>query len=237
MTTLYTRLPPPSVEYPETDDEPMAEKTTQYRYLTTIKGGLEVLFRDRPDVFIAGDLFWYPVEGRPDIRTAPDVMVALGRPKGERRSYLQWLEGGTPPQVIFEILSPGNRPANLTEKFAFYERYGVEEYYAYDPDSGELLGWERQAGLLRPIPQMRGWVSPRLQVRFELQGNHLQLFAPDGTLFVTYEELAEDAARARAEAEAERRKAEAERRNAEAERLRAERLAARLRELGIDPEA
>jgi hypothetical protein len=47
-----------------------------------VQGNLAALFADRPDVFVAGDLLWYPVEGRPDICRAPDVMVAIGRPKG-----------------------------------------------------------------------------------------------------------------------------------------------------------
>jgi Uma2 family endonuclease len=56
-------------------------------------------------------------------------MVAIGRPKGRRDSYLQWNEGNIPPQVIFEVLSPGNRAAEMENKFAFYQKYGVEEYY------------------------------------------------------------------------------------------------------------
>ena len=32
------------------------------------------------DVFVAGDLFWYPVRGNPRIVTAPDGLVVFGRP-------------------------------------------------------------------------------------------------------------------------------------------------------------
>jgi len=66
---------------------PMAENTEQYTKLTTIKGNIEYLFKPDPNVFIAGDLFWYPVEGHNDIVYAPDVLVAFGRPKGKRGSY------------------------------------------------------------------------------------------------------------------------------------------------------
>lgn len=52
-------------------------------------------------------LLWYPVESHPEIRTAPDVLVVFGRPKGHRGSYKQWEEDNIPPQVVFEILSPG----------------------------------------------------------------------------------------------------------------------------------
>lgn len=93
----------PSVEetdtvYPESDGQPMADNTKQFRWIVTIKEGLEALLADVPDVFVAGDLFWYPVEGRPDIRQAPDVLVAFGPPKGDRGSYRQWQEDDIPPR-------------------------------------------------------------------------------------------------------------------------------------------
>ncbi|MCS6831221.1 MAG: Uma2 family endonuclease [bacterium] len=208
----------------------MADNTVQYECIVTIKGNLDLLFADNPDVFVAGDLLWYPVEGDNKTRTAPDVMVVFGRPKGDRPSYKQWEEQGIAPQVVFEVLSPGNRLSELVEKFLFYQRFGVEEYYVYDPDTGRLDGWLRSNdGTLQPIEQMDGWVSPRLGIRFSVQGTDLVLTRPDGLPFVTPEEL-----EARW-AEAEERVREAEYRAQEAE-ARAERLAARLRELGIEAE-
>ncbi len=70
------------VIYPESDGKPMADNTEQFFWIVLIKEGLEALFADREKVSVAGDLLWYPVEGRPDIRRAPDAMVAFGRPKG-----------------------------------------------------------------------------------------------------------------------------------------------------------
>src|SRR3954452_5736001 len=140
---MSTRTPSasPEIEYPDSDGEPMAENTLQFRWIVTIQGGLDALFRDYPEVFVAGDLLWYPVEGDNKTRMAPDAMVAFGRPKGYRGSYMQWVEGGIAPQVVFEVLSPGNRPAEMSKKREFYERFGVEEYYVYDPDRVMLWGW------------------------------------------------------------------------------------------------
>ena len=76
----------------------MSENTLQFEWIVTLKGGLEARFRDRQDVFVAGDLLWYPVEGDPLIRSAPDTMVVFGRPKGYRGSYKQWEEGESPPR-------------------------------------------------------------------------------------------------------------------------------------------
>jgi len=215
------------IVYPETDGRPMAENTRQFRWIVTIEGGLEALFRDDPDVFVAGDLLWYPVEGHTEICTAPDALVVFGRPKGDRSSYLQWVEGGIPPQVVFEVLSPGNTAVEMIRKFRFYEDHGVEEYYVYDPDRGALGGWRRQGKRLDEITPMEGWTSPRLGVRFELHGADLALFRPDGERFSSYVEVM-------AQREQERQRAEQERQRAEQAERRAERLAARLRTMGVD---
>jgi len=132
------------VVYPESDGKPMADNTKQFEWIVKIKEGLEILFSDTPDVFVAGDFFWYPVEGNNKIRVAPDAMVVFGRPKGHRGSYLQWKEDNITPQVVFEILSPGNRRKEMDKKLGFYETYGVEEYYLYDPDHIRLNGWIRK---------------------------------------------------------------------------------------------
>ena len=197
MTSAATR----PVVYPDTDGLPMAENTKQFEVIVTIKKNLDLQFRDDPMVFVAGDLFWYPEEGNNKNRTAPDVMVVFGVPKRHRGSYMQWVENGIAPQVVFEVLSPGNRVAEMSNKFGAYERQGVEEYYLYDPESGEWDGWLRVTTLLQPIKEMNGWTSPRLQIKFEsVEGSELTLYGSNGKKFLTVEEI-----------EAERRVFEAER--------------------------
>jgi Uma2 family endonuclease len=232
-----------NIDYPDSDGQPMADNTKQFRWIVTIKENLELLFVNDPQVFVAGDLFWYPVEGENAIRQAPDVMVVFGRPKGDRGSYRQWLEDGIAPQVVFEILSPGNRFGEMLRKLGFYDRYGVEEYYIYDPDKLELTGLLRGDDGLTMIEDMNGWVSPRLQIRFQLTSELLELYRPDGQRFLTYSELGQqlEEERQRAEeerqrAEEERQRAEEERQRAEEERQRAEGLAAQLRAAGLEPE-
>jgi len=223
----------PDIIYPDSDGQPMADNTTQFRWIVTIKENIEWLFAANADVFVAGDLLWYPVEGNNKIRMAPDAMVVFGRPKGDRGSYKQWEEDNIPPQVVFEILSPGNRPGEMTKKFEQYERYGVEEYYLYDPDKVKLTGWLRRQGKLQSIDQMDGWVSPRLKVRFDLTGPELQIFTESGDRFLTYSERAE---REQQRAEQERQRAEQERQLKEQAEAKIKMLYERLQELGIDPE-
>lgn len=177
------------VVYPESDGKPMADNTKQFRWIVVIEQNLELLFADDPNVFVAGDLLWYPVEGNNRLCTAPDAMVAFGRPKGDRGSYLQWREDNIPPQVVFEILSPGNTPREMSRKLMFYSTYGVEEYYLYDPDRNRLEGWCRSDDpWLEQIESIDGWISPRLGIRFEL-GEELNLYRPDGVPFFSFAQI------------------------------------------------
>ncbi|MDI9635305.1 Uma2 family endonuclease [Geitlerinema splendidum] len=230
MTPQTSTAEKTEIIYPSSDGQPMADSTIQYQWIIKIQGGIDALFREDPNVFVAGDLLWYPVEGRPDICQAPDTMVVFGRPKGDRRSYLQWREDNMTPQVVFEIRSHSDSQRKLDKKLTFYNRYPVEEYYLYDPEDRELRGWLRTEGLLEVIDPIQGWVSPRLGVRFELGEDGLELYRPDGQRFLSYLELDEQrqSFAQRAEQEAQR---------AEQEAQRAERLAAKLRELNIDPES
>ncbi|MEZ6077210.1 MAG: Uma2 family endonuclease [Pirellulaceae bacterium] len=203
------------IEYPSSDGQPMAENTLQFEWIVALKGSLDRVFRNDPNVFVAGDLLWYPVQGNNKLRTAPDVMVAIGRPKGYRGSYLQWLEDNIAPQVVFEVLSPGNRAGEMTRKYEFYNTYGVQEYYLIDPDAFTVDGWTQRSGVLKAVELIDGWTSPLLGIRFQVsQGEQVKLFQPDGLPFLTYSEVVAEL---------------------DDSRQLAERLAAKLRELGVDP--
>ncbi|MFZ4556493.1 MAG: Uma2 family endonuclease [Pseudanabaena sp.] len=227
MTTLPIRTTQ-KIIYPDSDGKPMADNTIQFRWIVLIKENLELIFADTADVFVAGDLFWYPVEGHPEICVAPDVMVAFGRAKGDRGSYQQWRENNIAPQVVFEILSPGNRLKEMTKKLQFYDRYGVEEYYIYDPETNELNGLYKNDNRLNVIEDTHNWVSPRLQIRFAIEEGDLKIYRPDGQKFLTTLELNQYA-------EQEHQRAEQEHQRAEQEYDRAERLLAQLMAMGIQP--
>jgi len=247
------------VIYPDSDGKPMAENTLQYEWIVKIKENLEMMFENNSDVFIAGDLLWYPVEGDNKTCVGPDVLVALGRPKGYRGSYRTWEEANISPQVVFEILSPSNSQTEMKNKLKFYERYGVEEYYEYDPDKFKLKGWIRTGNNLLPIVEMQGWISPKMGIRFEIKENDLTIRKPDEEPFLsmlevnrlrkTAEEDRKKAEEMRKKAEEEKliaqkqaeeeiriaqKQAEEEKRRADKEREQVEFLTAKLRELGIE---
>jgi Uma2 family endonuclease len=204
------------VIYPDSDGQPIANNTKQFRWILVIQQNLDWLFADNPNVLVAGDLFWYPVEGRPNIVNAPDVMVVFGRPKSDslrdsfasRGSYQQWNEEDVAPQVVFEILSPSNSQDEMDRKLLFYDRYGVEEYYIYDPDRNRLRGWLRGEDGLDVIPQMADWLSPRLGIRFALSEESWEFYRPDGERFLSYVEISQRFEEERQRVEEERQRAE-----------------------------
>lgn len=227
MTTLPIRTDKKNI-YPDSDGQPMADNTQQFRWIVLIKENLELIFANAADVFVAGDLLWYPVEGHPEIRVAPDVMVAFGRVKGDRGSYQQWRENNIAPQVVFEILSPSNRLKEMTKKLQFYDRHGVEEYYIYDPDTNELNGLYKQDNRLNVIEDTHNWVSPRLHIRFAISEDSLDIYRPDGQKFLTTLESSQYA-------DQDHQRANQESQRADQEYERAERLLAQLRAMGIQP--
>lgn len=215
----------PQLLYPDSDGKPMADNTVQYRWIVRLVTNLKHLFKEQT-VFVAGDLLWYPkqVTTPPVPVQAPDVMVVLGRPDGERGSYKQWEEGNIAPQVVFEILSPRNTAREMLNKQLFYREHGVLEMFFYDPDSFDFWGLVR-SGLehdFAPVTALNfPWTSPTLGIRFEMFDDGLAVFYPDGEPFKDPNELFEE----RARAQQERDRAQQER----------DRAFAKLRELGIDP--
>ncbi|MBD1824277.1 Uma2 family endonuclease [Cyanobacteria bacterium FACHB-DQ100] len=152
----------------------------------------------------------------------PYVLIAFGRPKGRRGAYRQWEEEDIPVQVVFDILSPSNTGEEMSSKFEFYQTYGVEEYYLYNPYRNDLTGWIRRGSALSEIQQINGWISPRLGIRFELTFQDFVIYRPDGDRFLSPVEL--------------KRLADQERQRVEQERQRADRLAEYLRSMRIDPD-
>ena len=207
--------PKANVVYPESDGQPMANNTVQFECIVALKQNLDRLTLPDTEIFVAGDLFWYPVEGRSDICVAPDVLVAIGRPKGKRGSYQQWREDNIAPQVVFEIISPSNTMPEMARKVRFFQQYGVQEYYVYDPEENTLDVWEREGDRLVGGSSPPEWTSPLLGIRFVRSPEELTLYHPDGQPFTSYPEECD---------------------RANQEQSRAEKLAAKLRELGVDPD-
>jgi Uma2 family endonuclease len=219
-----------AVDYPDSDGEPIADNTLEYEWIALLKENLDATLPD----FVAGAHLWYPVEGRPEIRMGPDVMVCLGRPKGHRGSYMQFREDGVPPAVVFEVLSPRNTAREMVRKGLFHFRHGVREFIVVDPEHDS--GWAMvrvEGGEIEEVPTLAGWTSPTLGIRFAVGEAGLQVFRPDGTRFRGYAELEAEQRAAVAEAGRARTEAAEQAERARTAEARAARLAEKLAALGL----
>src|SRR5947209_8188373 len=102
--------------YPCSDGAPMGETLVHVEAIMALHLALQHFLRERPDVLIASDLFWYWEKGNPASCCAPDTMVVLGVERGDRRSFFSWREKNPAPSVVFEMASENTWRDNLGAK-------------------------------------------------------------------------------------------------------------------------
>jgi Uma2 family endonuclease len=152
MTTFVANS---QIEYPDSDGEPMAESDSARAYLTYCVEALDIYFQSRPGVYVSGNLFIYYRQGDPSAVVAPDVFVAFGVSKRQRRSYQLWREGNKVPAFMLEITSASTKSQDQVDKPRLYAQLGVQEYFQYDPSADylkpQLKGYTLVSGEYQPI--------------------------------------------------------------------------------------
>jgi Uma2 family endonuclease len=153
MTSIVLNPGQTDIFYPSSDGEPVAET---YDHLYAILITLEVLrqYLQGQQATVLANQFLYYSQGRPRLRTAPDVMVIFDVKPGGRDNYKIWEEGST-PKVIFEMTSPGTQQQDMGFKKDLYAQLEVQEYWLFDP-KGEwipekLRGYQLQGEQYGPI--------------------------------------------------------------------------------------
>jgi hypothetical protein len=186
----------------------------------------------------------------------PDTLVSLGvEPPDDlmvkqHRAYFTWIYG-KPPDIVIEIVS-NNEGGELDRKMRAYAFQRVPFYVVFDPEhfiqEKRLRFFAlRGAGFDPLYREFEGGVFEDtglglVEWEGDFEGRRAQWIRwvdDKGVLIPTGEELAAEASR-RAEDEARRaeestRRAEESTRRAEEASRRAEALAAKLREMGVDP--
>lgn len=72
------------------------------------------------------------------------------------------------PDLLIEILSPGNKDHDLIKKKDLYERFGVKEYWAVDPDNKLALGYALKDNKYAQITESIGILnSPLLNIQIK----------------------------------------------------------------------
>ena len=174
------RLGPPwpwVVEYPDEDGEPMADNEWQGWTMDAIFHALKGRFKSDPNIHVAKDLLVYYDEGNPNQALAPDVFVTRGVAPGFRSSYRIW-EERQPPAFVLEVASRSTAKKDATTKKDLYARWGVRDYWLYDPRGGlhepQLQGFVLVEGDYRDLPA-RELASGGLAVSSWLLGLELRL--------------------------------------------------------------
>jgi len=219
-----------------------------------------------PDqVFVASDVNIYYDVNHTTWYKRPDWYAVMRVPRlyeerDLRLSYVIWQEEVS-PMIVVELLSPGTEKEDLGQsarqegepptKWEVYEQIlRVPYYIVFDRYSDRMRVFELADDYYREVKlrEERYWLGAvDLGIGIwegEYQGvkrRWLRWYERGGNWIETQAERAERererAEQERRRAEQERERAEQEQRRAEQERERAERLAARLRELGEDPES
>ncbi len=146
---------PPDVEYPCSDGVAMSETDFQSRAVTDAKHFLKTHFRNRPDVYVSGNIFVYYVEGDSRRSVSPDILMSFGVGQRDRRTYKTWEEGKA-PDFVLEVASPSTSRRDLRDKRDIYAELGVREYFLFDA-LGDLLrpplqGYRLDWGRYEPLP-------------------------------------------------------------------------------------
>ncbi len=196
------------IYYPESDGQPMAETDLHRDEMYDLIHALKRRYRDVPDVYVTGNLFFYYVKGNPRSVVAPDLFLVYGVAKRKRRTYKLWEEGRVPSLVI-ELTSDSTKDEDLSKKKVCYESLGVEEYFLHDPYGDylhpTLQGFRLVNGRYRPIdPEPDGSLhSLTTGLILQVEGTRLRLVdAVTGERLLWEDELDEkvDAAERRAAA-------------------------------------
>ena len=196
-------------------------------------------------VFAVGDMNLYYDVDHPTWHKRPDWFAVLGVPRfykerDLRWSYVMWQEGVV-PFVVVELLSESTRQDDLgtrrlreikqpPTKWEVYEQIlRVPYYVVYEREAEKFRAFVLEGGSVpryreKPLPDNRLWINEcglGLGIwhgrYLDWEGPWLRWYAADKVWVPTGEE----------------RQAE----HAEQQRQRAEQLAAKLRELGVDPDA
>ena len=141
-------------EYPPRDDM----QNWLHLYETAVVTTLSIHYAGEPNVTVASEVPVGPsLPVRADARI-PDLMVVRDGDRAlmeEQRGYAIDRQGKA-PDFVLEVASPTTGRADYTDKRRDYERFGVTEYWRFDPSGGEfhdaaLAGDRLVDGVYEPI--------------------------------------------------------------------------------------
>lgn len=226
LPSEFPRTPPPEGD---------RHRIPKARALESLR---EYFRRLRRRVYLSSELpVYYPGERM----FGPDVLAVLDVDPHPREKWVV-ADEKRGLDFVLEVHVSGSRAKDLEENVTKYARLGIPEYFVYEPLRSRLLGFRLVAGRAeyQPIvPQEGRWASLVLGLELAMEGGRVRFYHGSASLPEAEELIVRlgamlDEIVTREEDVAQR--LEAERQRADEAVTRAERLAARLRELGVDPD-
>lgn len=219
---------PEDVIFPPGDlcsDEPPLETDLHRLQMTLLIQCLEFWWSSRNDFYVSGNItiYYSPRQRKSEDFRGPDFFVVLGTERQPRKSWVVWQEDGKYPNVIIELLSDSTAATDRGLKKEIYQNtFRTPEYFWFDPNNLEFAGFVLLAGNYQALePNTQGWLwSQQLELYLGIDQDKLRFFTADGELVPSPTEVAYQQTQL-----------------AEQERQRSDRLAAKLQELGIDPDS
>lgn len=214
---------PSSAELPDSDDTPV-DNELQNLIPNLLDGILSLAWSDRADWFFGVNMGIYSIPGEPAIVPNGFLTLDVARFVGEggRLSYVLWEEHGIPPIFVLEVVSK-TYGGEYERKKIDYANMGILYYAIYVPSRTRrdrqpleiyrLIDGEYQLQSGNPVwrPEIGLGLGRDRGTYLGRTREWLYWYDSQGNQLPTPEELAQR------------------------ERQRADRLAAKLREMGIDP--
>jgi Uma2 family endonuclease len=141
MTSKTTSLTQEKGKLERFPDYPPRDDMQNWLYLheTSILTSLAIHFADEPNVTVASEVPVGPGLPVRDDARIPDLLLVRDGDRAlmeEQRGYAIDRQGKA-PDFVLEVASPTTGRADYTDKRTDYERFGVSEYWRFDPSGGE----------------------------------------------------------------------------------------------------
>ncbi|TAE61365.1 MAG: Uma2 family endonuclease [Nostocales cyanobacterium] len=211
---------PREIIFPEKqvqNEQPKIEKVSNLQQIILLIQCLELWWSNRNDFYAAANLtiHYSDRQPKPAELSPPDFFVVRNVERKPRQSWVVWQEDGIYPHIIIELLTGEKDVIDQEFKKDIYQNtFRTPEYFCFDPSNLELTGFILVGGIYQPLEKNnQGWLwSQQLNLYLGIHYNQLRYFTQDGLIILTPEEFAQQ------------------------EKQKSERLAAKLRELGVDPD-
>ncbi len=143
-------------------NEPPLETDLHLRQMMLLIKCLEWWWRKRDDFFASGNItiYYSKRQRKSENFRGPDFFVVLGAERKPRKSWVVWEEDGKYPNVIVEILSETTAANDRGLKKQIYQdTFRTPDYFWFDPYTLEFAGFYLVSGQYQPLePNPQGWL-------------------------------------------------------------------------------